>query len=214
MAPGKGKSVIASSTSDPDDIRVFPSLFQAAKGLKAAGHSSILSAINRKSQVNGFTVRYQETTEDPSIANREFHKSEEPDVSCFLEANTFNDIKTILLDKFTIRNEYVVDEDEHLYSIFDVIKVFSHNHLQTWSHIQLEHPEMCESFVLYKFSGQGQKPSPACDDLGLMHLLTAIPCKTCRLIQAKVVETYVKSGDPIEIRLCVNNRKIQNISLY
>ena len=119
------------------------------------------------------------------------------------------------LNDGTVRQIRKTAEDPPRASVIDTIVVITGrsqaNSNHTWQRLSQSFPDSLSSVTNFKFSGQGQKPTPVADARTLVEIVMVLPGRTAALHRRKAADIIVRylGGDPSLVEEVAANRLSQ-----
>jgi len=158
--------VIATSTTNPNDIKTFVSLGEAARAFNVSGHNAVQKILEKGEILNGYRLSSQKLT----------------------TAVTPNPPKT-LIELFDYDAHYIrVVPDTSQVSVVDILKVVTNS---SNAHVWIaRYPEI---FTFHKFAGSGQRATPVVQLHGVHDLIKKI-IANCRLSTSKIRDWAKRIG--------------------
>jgi hypothetical protein len=213
----KPTKLMATSTTNPDDIKTFESLTAAAKGLNAPGHSTVKLALAKGEPVNGYTLTLLQqpasiTPTEPVEPSASIPPQSPQTSQAQHDEFTFFDEVDDLFKGQKIR--YTKEQPIQV-SVFDIIRVVTGNEYpqKTFSRLQLQHVEvMAHCHNRIQFSGSGERLTPVCGVQTMIELINVLPGERAakfRQAGAKVL-VRVLGGDETLIKEIKENAQKMN----
>ena len=112
----------------------------------------------------------------------------------------------------TVRQIRKTSEDPPRASVIDTIVVITGhsptNSLHTWQRMSQSFPEVSQSVTNFKFSGQGQRPTPVADARTMVEIVMVLPGRTAAMHRRKAADIIVRylGGDPSLVEEIAANR--------
>ena len=116
------------------------------------------------------------------------------------------------LDEGTVRQIRKTAEDPPRASVVDTIVVITGhspaNSNHTWQRLSQSYPDVCQSVTNFKFSGQGQRPTPVADARTMVEIVMVLPGRTAAMHRRKAADILVRylGGDPSLVQEVAANR--------
>jgi len=193
-------SVRAISLTDPDNVRVFASLYAAKKALeKEYGlkihHERIRRDAIAGKELHGFRweLMYPPEPEQKPTEEQADDAQGTEDKYVF----TFRENVEAIFAGGKVR---VTDETPKRASVYDVIRVITQvqNPHTVLERLRTEHVNGLSQIEFLQFPGERQRPTPVIDAPGLMELVTLLPGKRAHQFRVAACEVLVRylAGDP------------------
>jgi hypothetical protein len=162
----KVQKIVATSISNPDDVRSFASMNVASRAFEFKSHYALKNAITRGTVVNGYRLEYDVTTEDQHQTQTEVPNN--------VRVYTFFEEVDELFKGQKVR--YTADVPVRV-SVYDVIRIVTgttNPHI-VCARVRETHREVLTNTVNFKFDGLGQRDTPVTDAAGIIEIINLLP---------------------------------------
>ena len=92
----------------------------------------------------------------------------------------------------TVRQIRKTAEDPPRASVIDtIVAITGHsqaNSNHTWQRLSRSYPDVCQSVTNFKFSGQGQRPTPVADAQAMVEIVMVLPGRTAAMHRRKAAD--------------------------
>lgn len=188
--------VIATSTTNADDIRTYDSLSSAAKALGLKGHNALKKAIEKQQPIEGFIVAALVPPQPETL----------PIPVAELQ-DTFFTFRDDVDEMFRGRKVRYTKEQPVKVSVFDIIKTITAttNPRPAYTNLQLQYPAVVNGFSNFQFPGMGERLTPVCKVNEMIEIINVLPgprAARFRQAGAKVLVRYLGGDESLidEIR--------------
>lgn len=196
------KKIVVTSVNNPDDVRFYDSLAQAAKGTGLTNHSYVSAAIAKKKELNGFKFAYhdeptaeQQVPQQPTTTTTTTEPEQQQQQ--VIEYTFFEEVDALFRGQ---KVRYTDGADgNRMVSVLDVIRVMqgTNNPSVPWLRLQEQYTEVVTKCKVERFSGTARE-TPVADVATIIEIINVLPGKrAARFRQAGArVLVRVLGGDP------------------